>query len=596
MRLKAVQNVILLFATLFCSVANVYTQSTSITQLNQLVAEKNIEAATSLASKINFKKLSLLDLARFNRCMAEVYTEKNRDDIAYTYLINAKKQFKALDSLDQAIDINIEIIEVLLAFRKNIIDYHPYLNEYINYAKQKNNPYKLSKAYMQVGKSLYESNINLSLVYFKKAYREILKTNNSQYLCRILQNLGVVYADPKINKIDSALYVYNLAFPYLKKENNINDLFNVYTNIGVAYHLKKNYKKALFYYNKADSIPILEYKTKKKEILYDFMSENYKSMGDYKKSLEYIDKKNVYKNIFDENKQQLAIKDIDTKYNTKQTKLENVSLKNELNKNYVILIIGSILLIITIIASVLMYKNLDKKKKIAEQEKFIQIQKLEATLKEQELHEIDVMLESQEKERQRIANELHDNIGSILATLKFNFQNIKKTLDSEEKNRLLLFEKTDQLLEEAYQEVRAISHLKNLGVVGQEGLEASVKKMAEKMSFLEKITFNVLPFGMTERIENTTEIMLFRIIQELCTNIIKHSEATEVNIYLTQHDQSEINIIIEDNGKGFDYKKVTTKGGIGLKSIEKKIEQMGGTITIDSVINNGTTIIIDLEI
>lgn len=73
-------------------------------------------------------------------------------------------------------------------------------------------------------------------------------------------------------------------------------------------------------------------------------------------------------------------------------------------------------LIITVTLSILAYKNLSKKKKIAEQEKLIEIQKLETTLKEQELHEIDLMLESQEKERQRIANELHDNLGSMLAT------------------------------------------------------------------------------------------------------------------------------------------------------------------------------------
>jgi len=101
---------------------------------------------------------------------------------------------------------------------------------------------------------------------------------------------------------------------------------------------------------------------------------------------------------------------------------------------------------------------------------------------------------------------------------------------------------------------------------------------------------------MNERLENQKEIMLFRIIQELGTNIIKHSEATEVNIYLTQHNHTDINIIIEDNGKGFDPKKIKYNDGIGLKTIEKKVEQMDGTFTIDSVINKGTTIIIDLPL
>jgi signal transduction histidine kinase len=151
-------------------------------------------------------------------------------------------------------------------------------------------------------------------------------------------------------------------------------------------------------------------------------------------------------------------------------------------------------------------------------------------------------------------------------------------------------------LEETYQKVRNISHLKNMGMIGNEGLLVAIKKMAEKITIINQLQINVLPFGLTQRLSNSTEVTLFRIVPELCTNIIKHSEADEVNIYLTQHNPDFINIIIEDNGKGFDYKSVTKKDGIELKSIEKKIEQMGGTFTVDSVISKGTTIIIDLAL
>jgi hypothetical protein len=241
----------------------------------------------------------------------------------------------------------------------------------------------------------------------------------------------------------------------------------------------------------------------------------------------------------------------------------------------------------------LIYKNLSKKKKIAEQAQLIEIQILEKTLKNQELRDIDLMLESQEHERQQIANELHDNLGSLLATLKLNFQNLSRRPQEEDK---ILFDKTDALLEEAYQKVRNIAHLKNLGVIGSEGLVVAVKKMAEQMSIINRLTIHVIPFGLTQRLSNSVEIMLFRMIQELATNIIKHSQADEVNIYLTQHNSDSINVIIEDNGKGFDYKKVTKTDGIGLKNIEKKVEQMEGTFTVDSIVSKGTTIIIDLPL
>lgn len=254
------------------------------------------------------------------------------------------------------------------------------------------------------------------------------------------------------------------------------------------------------------------------------------------------------------------------------------------------------LVIIMLIISVLGYKNIIKKKRIAEQDRLIGIQELEKVLKNQELNDIDLMLESQEKERQNIANELHDNLGSMLATLKLNFQNLKRQKDAVNQQESKLYDKTDALLEEAYQKVRNIAHLKNLGVIGSEGLLVAVNKMAEKMSVLEKLKINVIPFGLNERLDNTIEVTLFRMIQELCTNIIKHSEATEVNIYLTQGTPTEINIIIEDNGKGFDPKTIESQAGIGLKNMEKKVEQMGGTFTIDSILTKGTTIIIDLPL
>src|SRR5690606_3591447 len=141
-----------------------------------------------------------------------------------------------------------------------------------------------------------------------------------------------------------------------------------------------------------------------------------------------------------------------------------------------------------------------------------------------------------------------------------------------DENLSRLYEKTDGLIEEAYQEVRNISHLKNLGVVGNQGLLTAVKKLAEKMTVPGKLTVSVVPFGLNERLENSLEVTLFRIIQELCTNIIKHSEANEVYIYITQHSPREMNIMIEDNGKGFNARNMPPGDGIGLKTIEKKVE------------------------
>jgi len=591
-------------ATLLLSVASTYSQSSTLKTLELNVKNQEFEKAKLTNNKINIKNFNTIELARYNYLLANINIQENQDDFAYNHYIESKKLYKSIDSIDKVAKINIEIVSLLLAINRHNVDYKKFLKEYNDYAKQKKDPKILTEFYIQIGKSFYDTIPKTSLEYFRKAEKENLKTDNKLTHVRILQNMGATFSHDKIKKTDSALYVLKKAIIILKKvkptSNNQKKIteyfFNLYTNIGRAYSKNKEYENAIYYYRKADSIPLKGFLNKNKETLYSYISESYKEKGDYKKALIYLDKQKVYEQIINEKEQKIAIKDIDTKYNTEETKLQNITLKTKLQINKTILFIGLGLLFIIATIGILAYKNVSKKKTIAEQEKLIQTQKLQTTLKEQELHEIDIMLESQEKERQRIANELHDNLGSLLATLKLNFQNLKRQKDIIDDNENRLFEKTDALIDEAYQEVRNISHLKNLGVIGSHGLEIAVKKMAEKMSILKKLTINVIPFGLNERLDNQKEIALFRMIQELCTNIIKHSQATEVNIYLTQHNRSDINIIIEDNGKGLDIKKIISKDGIGLKSIEKKVEQMDGTFTIDSVINKGTTIIIDIPI
>lgn len=574
---------------LFFVVTVAFGQTSKLKLLEKHINDLNQPKAKAVIVSIDESQLSINQIARLNYLKAIFYKMDNKDDLAYNQYILAKKQYRQIRENDTVALINLEIVSLLLAIEDSNIDYKLFRNEALEYAKKNNKHNLLSRIYSQDGISINDTNPKLSLRHFKNALKENSWTNELVFRGRIYGNIGATYAHDDIMKLDSALINYNIAQRIYEDSKQNNYLFNILMNKGVLFSKKKEYDKALQYYLKADSIPLTLNKNKNKEILYGYIAEGYYRLGNDKKSLEYIKKQNVYKDILDERKQKIALNEIDARYNTTKTKLENKKLKIK----QTILLIGLGLLIIVLTIGVLTYKNLSKKKKIVEQEKLIETQKLETTLKEQELHEIDVMLESQEKERQRIANELHDNLGSMLATLKLNFENLKRQDNGENDNQL--FEKTDDLIEEAYQKVRNISHLKNLGVIGSEGLLIAVKKMAEKMSIIEKLQINVIPHGLSERLENTLEVMIFRMIQELCTNVIKHSEATEVNIYMTQHNGS-LNIIIEDNGKGFDPKIITEKSGIGLRNIEKKVEQITGTFTIDSILSKGTTIIIDLPI
>jgi signal transduction histidine kinase len=182
----------------------------------------------------------------------------------------------------------------------------------------------------------------------------------------------------------------------------------------------------------------------------------------------------------------------------------------------------------------------------------------------------------------------------MLATLKLNFENLKlRKNETSEDNKL--YDKTDELIDEAYQKVRRLAHAKNAGVFANESLIPAIKKLANKISIPGKLQIEVIPFGFSDRLDNTLEFTIFRSIQELATNIIKHSKATEATIHLTNHVDN-INIIIEDNGVGMGTGAAAFADGMGLDNIRKKVEQLDGNFTIDSTKGRGTTIIIDLPL
>lgn len=584
--------------TLLCMVSICMGQNKVLSSIEKSIEKGNSKEALKELSMINTTAFLPEDLGYYYFLTAKSYSKQNNDVKAIENYLIAKKQYLKANIVEKAMEINLNIASLLVSYKDNTQKHLFYLKEYMDYAFSTKDNSKILKGYVQLASlKINNKEAQESLSYFRKAITLNKIVKDKKLESKIYNNLAVLFSDV-LYKPDSSLYYLRKDNLLLHQEKRPNPNYICYNLMNQAsnYSQLRQYQKAIDLLHQADKIKLIEYVKVNKENINKFLYLNYKDANNLNKALYHLEISNKYHDSLNTEQQNIAINNFDTKYKTKEKELENLQLKTDIKINNVILYLIASVLIIVLLISVLGYKNITKKKKIAEQEKLIEIQKTEKILRDQELNDIDLMLESQEKERQNIANELHDDLGSILATLKLNFQNLKRQSEVENLQENKLYDKTDVLLEEAYQKVRNIAHLKNLGVIGSEGLLVAVNKMAEKMSVLEHLTINVIPFELTERLENTIEVALFRMIQELCTNIIKHSEATEVNIYLTQGSPKEINVIIEDNGKGFNPKTIVGKSGIGLKNMEKKVEQMGGTFTIDSILTKGTSIIIDLPL
>jgi signal transduction histidine kinase len=239
-----------------------------------------------------------------------------------------------------------------------------------------------------------------------------------------------------------------------------------------------------------------------------------------------------------------------------------------------------------------MLKSSKRKRTLAEQELKIKKQEFIQQLKTQELNGIDAIIDAQEKEQSRIADDLHDNLGSKIATLKLYIEELSNEKeDTTEKDTLL--EKLMNLAEDTYKEVRQIAHDKNSGALINKGLIPSIKKIANEISISEKLQIDVININVNKRIKNNIEIRVFRILQELLTNIIKHAEASEVTIQFSE-DEEILNVMAEDNGLGFNTNEITH--GLGLTNIEKRLDKIDGSIVIDSTVGNGTTIILNIPL
>jgi len=390
---------------------------------------------------------------------------------------------------------------------------------------------------------------------------------------------------------------------FFKVINNTNDKsyflqtlkFNSYVKISFIQSQYKNFNKSISMLKKAS-----KYKNNIKPLKSEFAlkiygAEYYAGLKKYDSAYQYIKDSRYleYQLNFLKSNEAITQTEIENKTKETKSKLAKEEQKGKQIRNY---LLGSLVLIgLGSIIGFLSIKNSRKKQLLAEQQKELETQKNLTLLKEQELITINAMVDGQEKERTRIAEDLHDNLGSVLATLKLHFENLKFNKDKKKLDQEALFNKTENLIDEAYLKVRRIAHAKNAGVIASQGLLSSIQLMAEKISSADNILIEVVHYGLEKRLENSLEIGVFRIIQELITNTIKHANASHATINLSLYDNA-LTIIVEDNGNGFKIEKLDLTKSMGLHAIQTRIAHFKGTITIDSTINKGTSVILNIPI
>ena len=207
-------------------------------------------------------------------------------------------------------------------------------------------------------------------------------------------------------------------------------------------------------------------------------------------------------------------------------------------------------------------------------------------------HQLDLFqssIDAMEDERRRVSRDLHDEIGAALSVLRLQVgqMNIDQGFNPENTQNLIVGSK--QLIDNTIENVRRISNDMLPSGLEEFGLKYAIEMLCDKVESASRLVIN-LNINSLERLDNRFELSLYRILQELLNNTLKHANATEVNIdFMT--DNKQILIIYQDNGQGFDPEKLSKKG-LGLKNIESRVSMIRGKLEYMTDLERGMGIVL----
>ncbi len=325
---------------------------------------------------------------------------------------------------------------------------------------------------------------------------------------------------------------------------------------------------------------------------YKISAESYEALHDYENALEY---KNTYLTLYDSlsKKEKVdmisrlevryRIAEKDKELAIQKLTLSDIESKVRYKNSWIAGILVSSLLGV-VIFGLWRNKNIDKQK--LQQQR---INNLQQKIKIEGLH---ASIAGEEKERTRMARELHDGIGGLLSAAKMNFELLKNKISAEHKTD---FTDGVELLETAGTELRQVANNLMPEILLQEGLAIAVASFCERMAGKSTTRITFQSFGIQNNVGQVTDLPIYRILQELIHNIVKHAKAKTALVQINFQDDGGLSITVEDDGIGLPPASSNTSSGMGLKNIKDRIKELGGKIDIQSSTGNGTGFYIEFH-
>jgi signal transduction histidine kinase len=525
-------------------------------------------------------------------------SERNRNDkyLRVGYFLKGTKK-RMLGQLDQAVDAYFKSAEIArksnhlrgeaeaygaigdtYALAVNYPNAMQYYRRSIMILRQANiDSTTLASVLTNTGDAYLNSgHYDSALVYFNEAKQIFDRANYKSGIGYNLGNIGMVYANT--GKDDLAEKYMNEAIRILGEAQDYYPICVYLISMSEVYSKKGDNKTALNYALR--SLHLAEQHQLNKEIsdaslrvshLYDSAGNTKEAFDNYKKHIVYRDSVNNLQTV-----QKMA--DERTAFEVAQKQIQVNMLSREKNKQQIIVI--SLFVILGLAMTLLVtlywfYKSKSKEK---------------MRLHQQEL--LHARLEIQEQTYQNISQELHDNVGQVLSVVKMNINTID--VNSPQIARDKLAESSD-LLAKVMQDIRDISKTLNTDFLNEIGLPNAIDQQLQLLRRTGLFSTELFVKGDAYDLGPERDLLVFRVVQELLNNIVKHAGADNIVVSMN-YETKKLLINVQDNGKGFDIEtqqQYPTKG-LGLRNIHNRLRLINGAISFESKEAKGTTATIEI--
>lgn len=508
-------------------------------------------------------------------------------DLRSDYERTIEYGLKAIKIFDQLEDLNgqgrvYNLMGIAANVRGDYASSITYFKRHLQKVTSVKDTLEMATGYNNIGATFQSmGKIDSAIYYLHLAEQLYTNMGGHRNMSSIYQNLGTLYEELKM--FDKAINCYRKSIELAKDAGNRKNEAGSYNNLGKIMNLQGRWNEAVSYLSEARSIAS---ETGDFEVLYksnEQLARAKAAQGQYEEAYRFQVESALYGDSLYVAEKMKSAHELETKYETekKEQRIEILTQETDIQRlklrQRTFLWIATAVLLCFVTAAVYLWQNQ---------------QKIQAEIRLQRQAAQDI-LEAEERERRRIAADLHDGVGQMLSAALLNLNDLHDKIPTDTSGKLTA-EKTLALINESYNEMRSISHQMMPNALLKAGLASSVREFVEKLDGPKmKVYLDVV--GLDERLDEQSETVIYRIIQEAVANVVKHAKASKLDIQLIK-DKDGIDLVIEDNGVGFKSEKIHDFDGIGLRNIRSRVALLGGMVDIDTSPGQGTLLAIHIPL